>query len=1025
MAYFTGAPGPSPRDVAVVKTNPGETALWANSNTTGFFTTSGVTFWANLGPRVDEGEFAGTGDNGFGRFSCYQRYVKDLYTYGDTVCSQVYLCDHSVPPPGRFLASLHLGTIIGIAIGVVGGVLFLVATGLVIWYFRRSRRRRAQAERAATASDPMSATLSPGSEFAELKAQSAAVEAAAMHEIYEMDGQPLRSEMANDTGKVELDPDGHGNAELDPTAKGEGEEPSRSAAARGTNSTDQEVVSPLSPPALGSQSPPGSPPPEYASIGATCDVEIQTPTRFGRFLASHHAAKSSKQLELPHTHVLRTYLMQPTMASRRGILPLLLLVGLVNLAWSLYQLPVSRVVESRLCREHYAAHHSSALRPDGSVPEELCKIDDVQRRLGRLQGVTEALWVAGDLAMTIPLVSLADQYGHRVVLRLNLIPRIFLLAWTFAVGYFDVLPVNAIVAASVLSFLGGDCVFNSIVYSLVSDLTDDHVLRATFFGYVNAVSSIFSLQLGPALAAASMTSLLWRPFWIGIVLLLLAIPLISTLAGPPARRRLPAPAAGEEDALIPRRPSLSLKTTTTRRFRTTLALLANPTRNFLLLLSVFFLASLASSDTKLLPLRNARENAANAHICLVFSVLGALAIALSPAIWALVPALLVYALGIALPMFTYSLLKAPGMGLEHQQQREDASGMQLFSAVMFVRTVGTLAGAVVMPSLWVGALDAGGWALGLPYARTGYDLCEANCTLNGVPFPDKHTLQLPLDGYQSEQCPPIYIGNPAKPTAISKVCLDIIGTNIYFNFSSFPGYTYSPHIAVAWKLKGNPLDQATWTSPPPDQSVSCGPNPSGDGLTCKLPFSEVLGVPAFTSSKDQLMGMCPNGDREGLILYLRFFGQAGTAFGYQPGWSVPLNTQDGRGCKRWGWYSPVTRGELRAGLWGRLYMGAGNNDVSKATWVGNWTASEAGQGAVAVTYDMTPPYVLRDVHIDLECLPIDKCAPGTYTYTRDGLEAESKHTATGLHYPPCNEAKAALIMHAAVDRRTTGTVCYP
>lgn len=80
--------------------------------------------------------------------------------------------------------------------------------------------------------------------------------------------------------------------------------------------------------------------------------------------------------------------------------------------------------------------------------------------------------------MTIPLVSLADHYGHRFVLCLNLVPRIFLLAWTFAVGYFDrAFPVTAILAAPALSSLGGDCVFNSIVYSLVSELTDDHVLR--------------------------------------------------------------------------------------------------------------------------------------------------------------------------------------------------------------------------------------------------------------------------------------------------------------------------------------------------------------------------------------------------------------------------------------------------------------------------------------------------------------------------------------------------------------------
>jgi len=52
------------------------------------------------------------------------------------------------------------------------------------------------------------------------------------------------------------------------------------------------------------------------------------------------------------------------------------------------------------------------------------------------------------------------------------------LAWTFAVGYLDeILPARAILAATALSFLGGDCVFNAIVYSLVSDLTDDHVLK--------------------------------------------------------------------------------------------------------------------------------------------------------------------------------------------------------------------------------------------------------------------------------------------------------------------------------------------------------------------------------------------------------------------------------------------------------------------------------------------------------------------------------------------------------------------
>jgi hypothetical protein len=85
----------------------------------------------------------------------------------------------------------------------------------------------------------------------------------------------------------------------------------------------------------------------------------------------------------------------PPSAPRRAIRPLLLLVALVNLAWSLYQLPVSRVIESRLCREHYAIYDPRVFRPDGSVPEELCKVDAVQQQLGWLQGITEASWVAG------------------------------------------------------------------------------------------------------------------------------------------------------------------------------------------------------------------------------------------------------------------------------------------------------------------------------------------------------------------------------------------------------------------------------------------------------------------------------------------------------------------------------------------------------------------------------------------------------------------------------------------------------
>jgi hypothetical protein len=106
MAYYLSDPNSAPQDVTVVATTPGQAALWVNANTTGLFTDTGVSFTSILGPRVENGQFAGTGYNDYGNFSCYQLYYKDLYTYGTTTCSQVYLCDHS-DPPGVFWFSSH------------------------------------------------------------------------------------------------------------------------------------------------------------------------------------------------------------------------------------------------------------------------------------------------------------------------------------------------------------------------------------------------------------------------------------------------------------------------------------------------------------------------------------------------------------------------------------------------------------------------------------------------------------------------------------------------------------------------------------------------------------------------------------------------------------------------------------------------------------------------------------------------------------------------------------------------------
>lgn len=82
----------------------------------------------------------------------------------------------------------------------------------------------------------------------------------------------------------------------------------------------------------------------------------------------------------------------PRRAAISGLLTLLLLV---NLATSLYQLPLNRVVERRLCHDYYGEHDPSVIDPDGDITENLCKINDVQKGLAWTQGAMDTAWIVG------------------------------------------------------------------------------------------------------------------------------------------------------------------------------------------------------------------------------------------------------------------------------------------------------------------------------------------------------------------------------------------------------------------------------------------------------------------------------------------------------------------------------------------------------------------------------------------------------------------------------------------------------
>ncbi|RYP80216.1 hypothetical protein DL769_002574 [Monosporascus sp. CRB-8-3] len=223
MAYYPENPRGAPQDVAVVPTPDGQYNLWIDSTTSGLFTTTGVTFTAVLGPRVAEGEYAGTGDNGYGNFSCWARYAKDLYEWDDTSCSMVYDCDHraapapttsttgtaSAAPAATTSASqtdvstgrgLSIGAIVGVSVGSgIGAILVAVAIFLFLRHLRNQKSKDAGEETGAARGSLATTGSGSGGQ------QSAQV-------VHEMDAQWHGSEMPSESKKGELD--GNPRAEL-------------------------------------------------------------------------------------------------------------------------------------------------------------------------------------------------------------------------------------------------------------------------------------------------------------------------------------------------------------------------------------------------------------------------------------------------------------------------------------------------------------------------------------------------------------------------------------------------------------------------------------------------------------------------------------------------------------------------------------------------------------------------------------------------------------------------------------------
>jgi hypothetical protein len=338
------------------------------------------------------------------------------------------------------------------------------------------------------------------------------------------------------------------------------------------------------------------------------------------------------------------------------------------------------------------------------------------------------------------------------------------------------------------------------------------------------------------------------------------------------------------------------------------------------------------------------------------------------------------------------------------------------------------------------------------FKRWDHQICT--CDLAGVAIPDNVNFVIPLENNRQNVCYDMRIGNQA--TATGQFCWNFQNYSLTLDFKPWSGYSLSE---VGIWLGLSPPTGST-TSQYSVGNGYCTQAGSGD-INCVIPWSTITGQTALL---DVLHAMCPNGDREALIFYLNIieyltdsngktvtaspspcdpsystcdpsipyfelsyrctacptcpnvteYCPFGTAFGYNAQ-SKALNTLSLNTCKRWGWYEDVPYASL-PGITGSLYVGAGLNDISKATQVGTWSASVSG-GTVAITYSLTSSYDVVEVHVDVRCSLPQTCAPGQYVYTNTAFSnnpATTTYTTPGIPIP-CSSGDVYLIVHAKVN----------
>jgi hypothetical protein len=111
---------------------------------------------------------------------------------------------------------------------------------------------------------------------------------------------------------------------------------------------------------------------------------------------------------------------------------LILFVGLFVVAFGDFMLraPWMRIQEDIVCRDYYWKTFPNEFKnPYDPIPEDRCKVPDVQGRLAKLRGWDQTMSCIPGILTAVPYGVIADKYGRKIVLFLSLFGVILGAVW--------------------------------------------------------------------------------------------------------------------------------------------------------------------------------------------------------------------------------------------------------------------------------------------------------------------------------------------------------------------------------------------------------------------------------------------------------------------------------------------------------------------------------------------------------------------------------------------------------------------